>query len=145
MLLETLVKLAALGTSGICIFAIFWAGRLIEKTSDTGKLKTVRFFIGAAVAIALVSAASGVLNALINAGTIKRLEAENQATSIQLSEEKRQSQRLISDLAAKQDTLRLVLDNLGPLIRSPSVAAAARSSPILRERVRKLETVVPPR
>jgi hypothetical protein len=30
-LLDTLVKLASLGTSGICIFVIFWIGWLLSK------------------------------------------------------------------------------------------------------------------
>ena len=61
MLLDTLVKLAALGTSGICIFGIFWIGYLILKPPrepDPERHRTLRFFMATCIAIAIVSAAA---------------------------------------------------------------------------------------
>lgn len=61
-MLETLVKLASLGTSGICIFAIFWIGWLIwksEASKDVEKQRTLRFFMVVCFLISLVSAATG--------------------------------------------------------------------------------------
>jgi hypothetical protein len=59
MLLNTLVKLAALGTSGICIFGIFWTGYLIlnpPKKPDPERPRTLRFFMATCIAIAIISA-----------------------------------------------------------------------------------------
>jgi len=84
MLLDTLVKLAAIGTSGICIFAIFWSGWLIYKTTDAAKLDTIRYFINKVIIIAIISALSGGLNAVINAATIRKLEAKNAQMAVQL-------------------------------------------------------------
>jgi formate hydrogenlyase subunit 3/multisubunit Na+/H+ antiporter MnhD subunit len=92
--LDTLVKLAAIGTSGICIFAIFWSGWLIYKTTDAAKLETIKYFIAKTVVIAVISALSGGLNAAINVATIRKLEAE-QAAAVQA-------------LSAQQDSLTLL-------------------------------------
>jgi hypothetical protein len=56
-----LVKLASLGTSGICIFGIFCSGYLLLK--NPAKLTkehhhTLRYFMAACVAIAIISGAS---------------------------------------------------------------------------------------
>jgi hypothetical protein len=48
-LLNTLVKLATLGASGISIFAIFWIGWLLYRKAGSGNLeehKTLRYFMG---------------------------------------------------------------------------------------------------
>lgn len=61
-LLETLVKLASLGTSGICIFAIFWIGWLISRpgtSQDVERHRTLRFFMVVCIVISLVSAGTG--------------------------------------------------------------------------------------
>ena len=63
MLLDTLVKLAALGTSGICIFGIFWIGYLIlnpPKEPDAQRHRTLRFFMMTCIAIAIISAAASI-------------------------------------------------------------------------------------
>lgn len=60
--LGKLVELASLGTSGICIFAIFWIGWLMTRQSsqkDTERQRTLRFFMLFCVAISVVSAAAG--------------------------------------------------------------------------------------
>jgi hypothetical protein len=60
--LETLVKLASLGTSGICIFAIFWIGWLLSRpatSQDAERQRTLRFFMIVCVVISLVSAGTG--------------------------------------------------------------------------------------
>ena len=80
VLLDTLVRLASVGASGICIFAIFWTGWLIMRLpaqADPEQHRTVRFFMVICVAIATVSAGSGILNARSNAGKIAKKDAEN--------------------------------------------------------------------
>jgi hypothetical protein len=66
MLLDTLVKLASLGTSGICIFGIFWIGYLIlnpPKKSDPQRPGVLKFFMASCIAIALIAAAGNVFSA----------------------------------------------------------------------------------
>jgi len=138
------VKLAAIGTSGICIFAIFWGGWLIHKTTDVAKLETIRFFINRAVIIAIISALSGVLNAVINAGTISELQVQNTALSTQLTKEQVAAERLDSQLVAKQDTLQHTVEALAALLGSPVIARVVRGSPELRGHFDSLKRVIPP-
>jgi hypothetical protein len=63
MLLSSLVQLAAIGTSGICIFGIFWAGYLIlnpPKKPDPERARTLRFFMATCIAIAIISAVASI-------------------------------------------------------------------------------------
>jgi hypothetical protein len=58
-LLESLVKLASAGTSGICIFAVFWTGfTLIRLPNDASKNRHVslRYFMGMCLFVSLISA-----------------------------------------------------------------------------------------
>ena len=66
MLLDTLVKLASLGASGVCVLAIFWVGWLISKLDSTASVqqhRTVRLFMGMTIVIAVIAFASGIANA----------------------------------------------------------------------------------
>ena len=74
-LLDTLVKLAALGTSGVCIFAIFWIGWLIlhlPEGATPERHKTLRMFMIITVIIAVISGAVGFVNAKFNAWLCRR-------------------------------------------------------------------------
>ena len=78
--LDTLVKLASLGASGICIFAIFWIGWLLRKPqehTDAQHHKSLRYYMGTSVIIAIISATSGIANSKINAGINAELRREN--------------------------------------------------------------------
>jgi hypothetical protein len=78
-ILETLVKLASLGTSGICIFAIFGSGWLLWKsikTKDKEAQKTLRFYIGVCFLITLVSSATGFWAGRIDARQYDSLKRE---------------------------------------------------------------------
>ena|ERR1700722_12040507 len=59
-ILDVLVKLAALGTSGICIFGIFWVGYIISKESDPQKYEILKFYMILCFAIAIISAATNI-------------------------------------------------------------------------------------
>ena len=66
---ETLVRLAALGTSGVCVLIVFWAGRTITKLSpDTPKpvFQLLRHYLLLCAFIAVVSALSGIALARYN-------------------------------------------------------------------------------
>jgi formate hydrogenlyase subunit 3/multisubunit Na+/H+ antiporter MnhD subunit len=86
-LLNTLVKLASLGASGVCIFAIFWIGWLILRLpSDaaTERYRTLRHFMVVTVVIALISGAAGLMNMRFNTEDMAALEEKNHELEEQL-------------------------------------------------------------
>ncbi len=91
-MLDTLVKLASLGASGVCIFAIFWVGYLIKHTpSDNAERhRTLRNFMWMSVFIAVISGGSGIANAYFNREKISeaRTKAEMRAREAEAASEK---------------------------------------------------------
>jgi len=85
--LETLVKLAAAGTSGICIVCIVVSGIVILKTPENAsaaKFQTIRFFIMSSVLIAVVSAASTFAASSLDAKARTSLKLDNQKLTTSL-------------------------------------------------------------
>jgi formate hydrogenlyase subunit 3/multisubunit Na+/H+ antiporter MnhD subunit len=86
-LLDTAVKLAAAGMSGVCIFMALWSGYMISRLSDNAsreKYRTVRQFMWICVVLALIAGSSGVANAYFNRDKIElardeKVAAENVA------------------------------------------------------------------
>ena len=82
--LDTLVKLASLGTAGICVVIIVATGLLIYKlpkgTADN-KISLINTYIKANVIIAIICAISGVTNAYFNHGKI--VEAQSETAALQ--------------------------------------------------------------
>ena len=75
-LLDTLVRLASLGASGISIFAIFWIGWLLLRLpsdADRERHKTLRFFMLVCLGIALISGGTGLANVMFKADKISKL------------------------------------------------------------------------
>lgn len=67
--LDTLVKLANLGTSGICVLAIAWAGfqfRSIPNDAPRIRYEALRSFFRLCILIAVISAVTGILSAYFN-------------------------------------------------------------------------------
>lgn len=63
-LLDTLIRLASLGTSGICIFAIFWIGWLLSKPPaphSALREKSLRIFMSMCLGVALISLATAIV------------------------------------------------------------------------------------
>src|SRR5437016_5340356 len=105
-LLDTLVKLASLGTSGICIFAIFWIGWLIRKPPPTPGPeihKTLRIYMIICVVIAFISAGSGILNAIFKVDDIQTLVSEKQSLSEQIDQYKKKEQTYTVRGAVKKE------------------------------------------
>ena len=78
-ILDTLVKLASLGASGVCVLAIFWVGWLISKVppdANANTHKTMRMYMGMTIMIAVIAFASGIANAWFNAQEIAKVEKE---------------------------------------------------------------------
>jgi hypothetical protein len=125
-ILDTLVKLASLGASGISIFAIFWIGWLISRTpSDAGaeRHRTMRLFMAMCLAIAIVAGVTGYLNVRLRSGTVDDLRA-----ALAKSE---QSVQHYKELRA---SARGTLDTLERVVHSKELAAAeSRSTELQRD------------
>ena len=113
VMLDTLVKLAAAGTSGVCILGIAATGWLIHKADEKTpkeKYRMMRYYLLSTLGIALISAASGALNAKWNAEAIKERDQV---------------------VAAQADSLTVVAQSVDSLLQSSSFQAAARETPML--------------
>ena len=99
---DTLIKLASLGTSGVCIFVIFWIGWLLRKpqeNADPEHHKSLRFFMGTSIIIAIISGVTGIANARINAGINAELRGENE----QITQQNMAIKKSIGDLLDSQE------------------------------------------
>lgn len=133
-LLDTLVRLASLGASGISIFAIFWIGWLILRIPaavDPQRHRTLRFFMLTCVAISLISGATGFVNAKFKADTINELQDQNDAYKNQIDTYKN-----------LQATARGVVKALGGVLESKELAAAESGSPELQRQVEVIKHAV---
>lgn len=97
--LETLVKLAAAGTGGVCVLAIFWAGFMLMRMPADARReghRSLRFFMSMCFGIALVSATTTVAAGYWDSKKIETLQSANQGKDQQLAE----VDKLVADLAA---------------------------------------------
>ncbi|MBN2863356.1 MAG: hypothetical protein JXN62_09360 [Bacteroidales bacterium] len=97
--LDLLVKLASLGTAGICIVGIFYTGLIVKSLPNNvsdAKLTAVRMYKNMCIVIAIICSISGGLNAFFNMGKIQdakqeTVEIENrysrQADSLMMSKD----------------------------------------------------------
>ena len=63
--LDSLVRIASMGTAGVCVLIVFIAGFLIWKLSDTAskeKIHLIKFYLKTCLVIAVISFASGLAN-----------------------------------------------------------------------------------
>jgi formate hydrogenlyase subunit 3/multisubunit Na+/H+ antiporter MnhD subunit len=120
-LLDSLVKLASIGASGICIFAIFWIGWLILQlppNADPERHKTLRMFMVICVVIAVISAGTGILSAMFNRDMIVRLEREKQA--VEVNEKTLQTQ--VTEYKEQAIKTRKAADALKAVLKSKEAA-----------------------
>jgi hypothetical protein len=120
-LLDTLVKLASLGASGVCIFAIFWIGWLILRLPakvNLEKHKTLRMFMIVVVLIALISGVSGLVNAKFNADEIAALRQENQAIRANFETYKNQEEEVIREHREREIKTEEAAKSLGKVLES---------------------------
>jgi hypothetical protein len=66
--IDGLVRLAAIGTSGICVLAVAVIGWMLSKTKGASDQwhKTVRLFMGMCLFSAVITGATGIANAIFN-------------------------------------------------------------------------------
>src|SRR3569623_70938 len=67
--LQVLVKLAAIGTAGVGIFGVFWAGFLLLKLSNDAPAKkheSIRFYMGMSVIMSIIVACTTLIATFID-------------------------------------------------------------------------------
>jgi hypothetical protein len=77
-MLDTLVKLAAIGTSGLCVLFVFWCGSLVKNLPDNtsqGKISVVKHYMTVCLIMAVITGLSGGANAFFNRNAV--VSAEN--------------------------------------------------------------------
>ena len=80
LMLETLMKLASAGTSGVCILAIFWSGYSLQRMppgAPVERHRSLRHFMTVALAVAIVSASAASVNAYFNYHQNLELKGQN--------------------------------------------------------------------
>ncbi|MBN1899838.1 hypothetical protein JW926_00765 [Candidatus Sumerlaeota bacterium] len=78
--LDSLVKIASAGTSGVCVFAIFYSGNYLIKSGSkisTQQVKAFKFYMLMCIGIAVISAGSGIANAYYKYKEIETLKSKN--------------------------------------------------------------------
>lgn len=111
-MLELFVKLASFGTAGVCIGTIFYVGytiQVLKPNTPPWKVKLIKQYMVTCIIIAIVSAASGGVNAYFNHH--KTQLAKNEYTDLKndyLAEQERilvQNNNFTSDIEALQAQL----------------------------------------
>ncbi len=140
-LLDTLVRLASLGASGVCIFAIFWIGWLIMRLpidASVEKHKTLRYYMGACILIAIISGGTGAANAIFNAEKVEVLKKEKSEVTAKL-EESRNKISTYEIEAAKFDGILVVVENL---LRQKEIEAGKTTNDTLKGQVDLLQQAI---
>ena len=135
---ETLVKLASLGTAGICIFVIFWTGWMIMRTpadASAQRYRILRQFMVVAVVVALISGVAGYLNAGREDAEFAALQEELDAVTTRLAV----AESALQDQRTLQAQLRGVLTTLKRVVASKELAAAQSRSEELQRDVELLK------
>lgn len=116
-LLDTVVKLASAGSSGISIFAILWAGWLLKSLdakAHENKHKTIIKFMIMCVVITLIASISGTTNAIYNANKInilsKKLESNEEEYKTQIESLYRKNAEYKEQIAATKKSINALLD-----------------------------------
>jgi Zn-dependent protease with chaperone function len=123
--LEVLVKLASIGTAGVCVLSVFLIGFTIFKLpNDTPEWKPVllKKFINACIIIALITAVSGSLNAYFN---INRVAEADKATAEMVGEYEKLATDFteLQEVAQKQEEIISTVQPRSPVLEiSPSAS-----------------------
>ena len=119
MRFETLVRLAALGTSGVCVLIVFWCGHTIKNLPpDTArpKYRLISWYLLLCLFIAVISALTGVALAAY-------LDEERQSSRHTLE----QSKQALAEMRQEVDRLKDVIVKL-PIAEAPAHADAVRAA-----------------
>jgi hypothetical protein len=120
-ILDRLIKLASLGASGVSIFAIFWIGWLLLRLPDTGSIErhtSLRMFMVTTVIIALISGATGLVNAMFNADEILKLRDDAHTSAAEYEKYKQQAAETIARYSAREAETRHAAESLAEVLRS---------------------------
>jgi hypothetical protein len=141
-LLDRLIKLASLGASGVCIFAIFWIGWLILRLPE-GATKdwhmTLRIFMVITVAIALISGATGLVNAKFNADDIAKLEHDKKELQTEFGAYKADAAEKIARHVTREIEMREAAHALAEVLKSKEAYALRFPSPEIQTHIELLK------
>jgi len=108
-LLDVLVKLANLGTSGICVLAIFWCGFQLQQLPNDApaiRYETLKSFFLLCGVIALISGVTGVFGVYFNRQQIVAERGRADAAIAEAEAERRESATAKIEIQSlKQDAL----------------------------------------
>ena len=130
-LLDTLVRLASLGASGISIFAIFWIGWLIlrlPKDATRERHKTLRFFMVITVLIALIAGGTGFVNAKFNRDKIDELTTTMGLLQSEYDQYKEDAVAKIDGYKEEQIKTKIIAKSLGTVLESKEAQNLRRPS-----------------
>lgn len=102
---DMVVKLAASGAFGICIFAILWTGWLMKGTKEEAinTHRSLRNFMIMCVIIAIIAAITGVINSFHNARQIEELSSQLNTIRSERNEKNAELIKIKSKLAGLLD------------------------------------------
>jgi len=109
-LLDSAVKLAALGTSGVCVAGMVWTGALMARLPAEGERNrhsALRNYMLLCFGVAIVSAVSGFLSP--TAERMRELEATNRSQAQQVTELRRAVQQNEARSELVRDQVRTVI------------------------------------
>lgn len=122
--LDILVRLANLGTSGICIFGIFWTGRLIKVSSNSENEfyhLSLHKYMNMVIFVAIISLVSGVANSYIKQIEISKLEQQNIVLLQEKQSLKEEQVAFLTKAQSAKKTLELILQSKEAYqLRNPS-------------------------
>ncbi|MEO0576118.1 MAG: hypothetical protein AAF004_11705 [Pseudomonadota bacterium] len=143
-LLDTVVRLAAFGTSGVCIFAVFWIGMIMRKPNKDASpewYRSMRHYMTMCVLCGVITGASGVANAMFNADkTAAQAERAEQANNRAIKE----TERAGVAVAAANEASSKAANYAEQLARYSSALQAVRRSQLYPELERTLPSTVRP-
>lgn len=121
-MLDTLLKFAAAGTSGVCVLGVAWAGLLLSRLPADAEQRrhfTLRFYMVLCLGTAIVSA----LAAWYSPSAARQRELENSVQTVttekrEVEQKNRELEAKIRENEAKMQTIRAQVKILTGLIRT---------------------------
>ena len=130
--IDGLVRLAAIGTSGICVLAVAVIGWMLSKTRAAPDQwhKTVRLFMGMCLISAVITGATGIANAKFNAEKTQIAVDRNSEISEEL-------ENTSAELLSLQSTVKTVATS--PAFRSIEIRSQSPEVQRAIEELRRVE------
>lgn len=140
-ILDAAVKLAALGASGVCVFAILWTGWLMKSLpagADSTTHRTIRNFMLMCAIMALITGATGIANAKFNKDVIQALHDDNRT----LRDENDTLQATKGEMEVQEAEYQKALEAMEEMLKIKAVASASSRDQTLGQSIKSLEGMI---